>query len=102
MTKLKALLFGPTFALAMTAAPAVHAKQVDLGKHSPAEIKSACAGGSYIRGGGAWSCFKKCDGGTCSVSCDKDGCSGTTPDRAAPVVTGRRGLTDTLSGKIAR
>ena len=101
MTPLKILAIASV--LAMTPGPAT-AATVDLGKHSPSEIKSTCGavGGDYIRGGGVWSCFKKCQGGTCSVSCDKDGCTGTTPDPRAKPVLGRRAVVDTLRGVVAR
>lgn len=101
MTRLNTFVIGSTLALAMTASPAA-AEQVDVGKHTPEEIKSICEreGGDYIRGGNVWSCFKKCAGGTCSVSCDKDGCTGTTPARRAPAVVGERAVLDALNGKV--
>ena len=100
MTRAKTFMIVSGLALALAAGPAA-AEQVDLGKLDPDKIKSICAGGEYLRGGGVWSCFKKCTGGTCSVICDKDGCTGTTPAPSSQPVAGERAVHDVLNGKIA-
>ena len=90
-----ALVFG------FASAPAV-ARDVQLGKHDAAEIESICdgEGGKYFESGGNWNCVKKCKGGTCSVSCDQNGCLGTVPGKRSRTQKSREPIVATLNGTI--
>ena len=94
------LLFG-------MAAPPAAARTVPMGKHDAGEIKTICTneGGDYIDDATedtpatVWSCTKGCKGGSCSVTCDKDGCLGSVPGKRAQESTDAiKGL---LNGKLA-
>jgi MYXO-CTERM domain-containing protein len=101
MARLTFLAFGSALALAMPSPAGAETVKLDT-KLNPSQLKSACgkAGGDYIRGGNTWSCHKKCGEGTCTVSCDKEDCTGTTPSRPGNSTRDDQLVADVLSANL--
>ena len=101
MVRFTLLAIGSALALAMSSPAGAETVKLDS-KLSPDQLKTACgnAGGDYIRGGNTWSCSKKCGDGVCTVSCDKDDCTGTTPSRPGKPATDDQLVADVLNGKL--
>ena len=100
----KAIVSIIAIAVLVWAADRAQAEIRSIGKHSVAEIKSACTsvGGTFSQDSGGYGCSKdNCDGkgGLCVVGCDNNNnCNGQTPGRTVPksirgVLTGGGQLT---------
>lgn len=101
MARFTVLAIGSVLALSMSSPARADTVKLD-NKYSPSQLKSACgkAGGDYLRGGNVWSCSKKCGEGVCSVTCDKDECTGTTPSHQGKPAADDRLVADVLNGNL--
>lgn len=106
----KIAVFIAVVAMLGVAATGARAEVIQLGKHSVAEVRSACGASFTVHAdGGGYGCQKSCKGsdgkqGTCAVACDNNNnCNGQTPDRTSPG-TGTRNTTDlnaVLANRVA-
>lgn len=104
MKRTRTLMIGValTLALAVCSSTAM-AKDVDLPKISPGDLKAACdrQGGKFNDFGEMYGCTKACAGGKCGIICEREGdCFGVTPGNRAQVPAGDRGIADVLNATL--